>query len=290
MPDPSIAEKAKRPLEGCRVGISISESEELATFGLTPDAINIVTVDLARRIMALGGSVLLGHDWRTGGVMEAVARFAISYAGQNASPEQPLIINYLAEPDRPNLSAADRITFETIASLETFSWAKIPRDALDIHFEKAAAASPGLVAERDLQAWRGIVAEAGKPSDDPLHQRRLDLTAMRYYLAEKCDVRIVLGGKTLGYQGLAPGIVEEAWCQLCLGKRLIVCEGMGGAALGISQPETKPARAMLEDTKHPLAKTFLEALYARKGREESTVKVVKGLHVEAILRSLLPQV
>jgi hypothetical protein len=275
MSTPSSPVKTARPLEGCRVGISISESEELSSYGLTADAINVITVDLARRIMALGGSVLLGHDWRTGGVMEAVARFAISYAGQNASPEKPMIVNYLAQPDQPSLSESDRVTLEGIAEFASISWARREPEIMQ-----------GLAGKQGDAMLRSIRETAMGLSRDPGLVRKLDLSAMRYFLADKCDVRIVIGGKTMGYQGLAPGIVEEAWWQLLLGKRLIVCEGMGGAALGLLHPDSPQALRMLRDEAHPHARSFLEALFSR-GRQG--VKVIENLQVEAILRALLPR-
>ena len=68
-----------RPLEGMAVGISISEADDLASTGVTRDDINLVTVELCRRIVASGGQVVLGYQWRPGGIMEQVTRFAQAY-------------------------------------------------------------------------------------------------------------------------------------------------------------------------------------------------------------------
>jgi hypothetical protein len=86
--DSQVAEVTPRPLEGRRIGISISESDDLPALGLGNEIVNTLPVDLARRLIALGASVALGHNWRTGGVMEAVARFALSYKIQSGATEQ----------------------------------------------------------------------------------------------------------------------------------------------------------------------------------------------------------
>jgi hypothetical protein len=94
-----------RPLAGLTIGISISEAQDLAEQGLVPADVNSVTVELCGRLVALGAGVLLGHQWRLGGVMEAVARMARTYQGQFS---KPIIDNFLAWPDLAVLSIADR--------------------------------------------------------------------------------------------------------------------------------------------------------------------------------------
>jgi hypothetical protein len=96
-----------RPLTGLAIGISISEAEAplLSNLGLTAADINQVTVELCRRLVSLGAQVVLGHQWRPGGVMEAVARFAQVYQPESRTP---IIHNYLAFPDRAALSPQER--------------------------------------------------------------------------------------------------------------------------------------------------------------------------------------
>lgn len=99
---------SSRPLRGISIGFSISESEDLADYGLDPGHINTVTVELCRRFIALGAKVVLGHQWRPNGVMESVARFAQNYHGGGESGEGPIIHNYMAWPDRAALTEAER--------------------------------------------------------------------------------------------------------------------------------------------------------------------------------------
>jgi hypothetical protein len=104
----------QRPLSGCILGISISESEDMRKHGFRPDEINSITLELCRRFVALGASVVLGHQWRPNGVMDSVTRFARAYIGE-ADRQDPIIQNFLAWPDRAALSEIDRKDLESKA-------------------------------------------------------------------------------------------------------------------------------------------------------------------------------
>jgi hypothetical protein len=97
--------RISRPLSGLTLGISISESEDLEIRGFTRGDVNLVTVALCRRLIALGAAVNLGHQWRPGGIMEAVVQFARTYQEDLSGP---IINNYLVFPERAGLSDEDR--------------------------------------------------------------------------------------------------------------------------------------------------------------------------------------
>jgi hypothetical protein len=106
----------RRPLADLRVGISISDAELplLRARGLTPADVNDVTVELCRRLVSLGAQVVLGHQWRPGGVMEAVAKFAQVYQPES---KDPIIHNFLAYPDHAALSAHDRQRLKGVVTI-----------------------------------------------------------------------------------------------------------------------------------------------------------------------------
>jgi hypothetical protein len=104
----SVTVPKTRPLEGMAVGISISEAEDLASTGFTPNDINLVTVELCRRLVALGAQVVLGHQWRPHGIMEQVTRFAQAYHFETGGSGQPIVHNVMAWPDKASLSDYDR--------------------------------------------------------------------------------------------------------------------------------------------------------------------------------------
>jgi hypothetical protein len=262
-----------RPLEGRRIGISISESDDLPALELGNEIVNGLTVDLARRLIVLGASVVLGHNWRTGGVMEAVARFALSYKSQSGPTEQPLIFNYLAFPDEPSLSESDRKELESIVSVRTIRWTDCEPDIFRAFGEASRPIDFGQYGKR-------IIVDLAKSSPQDL-RRGFDLAAMRFTLTQKCDTHLVIGGRTTDYQGLAPGIIEEAWWTILFGKKLVVCSGMGGAAGAIIAPDSPQAEKVMSDDFHPLAGAYLNDLYS------TAPSVVSELSVEAILISLV---
>jgi hypothetical protein len=106
-----------RKLEGMAIGISISEAEDLASTGFTPNDINLVTVELCRRLVALGAQVVLGHQWRPGGIMEQVTRFAQAYHMESGGSGEPIVHNVMAWPDRASLSDYDRGEFKDLVRI-----------------------------------------------------------------------------------------------------------------------------------------------------------------------------
>jgi len=265
----------QRPLAGRCIGISISESADLASFGFTVEAVNALTVDLARRLIALGATVALGHNWRTGGVMEAVARFALSFKDQSAAAEHPLILNYLAYPDIPSLSDADSRELATIVDIKFVRWQDQAISILETL--RHSDSYKGLSNRQDVGSL--LFAHA-----DNIHNgdmRPLELTALRFVLAQCCDVLLVIGGRTTGYQGLAPGIIEEAWWSACLDKQVVVCTGMGGAATAMTDSDSQQAQEVYKDTAHELAGAYLRDL--NTGRFSAQMAIASNLSAESIL-------
>jgi hypothetical protein len=262
-----------RPLEGRRIGISISESDDLPALGLSKEIVNELTVDLARRIIALGASVVLGHNWRTGGVMEAVSRFTLSYKSQSGTAEQPLIFNYLALPDEPSLSESDRKELDSVVSIGTVRWTDCEPDIFRAFSDVSRPIEFGMHCKR-------MIVDLAKSQGHDI-RRALDLTAMRFRLTQKCNIRLVIGGRTTGYQGFAPGIIEEAWWTALFGMKLVVCSAMGGAAGAILARNSPQAEKVMGDDSHPLAAAYLNDLYT------TTPTPVFDLSVDALLTQLV---
>jgi hypothetical protein len=97
-----------RPLQGIAVGISISEGGDLEKRGFKPSDIPLVTVELCRQMVALGAQVVLGHQWRPGGIMEQVKDFAQAYRAEFGGLRQPIVHSVLAWPDKATLSNHER--------------------------------------------------------------------------------------------------------------------------------------------------------------------------------------
>jgi hypothetical protein len=188
---------------GLVAGLSVSDpaEEELVRLGLSRLHIQHVFIEITRHILARGWSVSYGGDLRTGGYTEALFDLVRTYNPRDL-PGPDRVTNYLAWPNWLGLSASASAATANIAS---------------------TVRSP---------------TPEGAPQDLPARQDRtpehlawaaLGLTSMREQMTSDVDVRIILGGRGSGQQGLYPGLVEEAVVAIRSGVPLFVMGGFGGA-------------------------------------------------------------
>jgi hypothetical protein len=216
---------SERPLVGCVVGISISESEEMERLGFDRREMNRCVVRLSESLLGAGARLAFGHDWRPGGVMEAVAALAVRYFNLRRDEKgeplgEPPIINRVEWTREPFLWQERRVP----PSLAT---------------EHPPPVSPmARLLEGIVEAKRAPQPATG--SNEPADT----LTAMREELAGLCHLRICLGGKLTGYSGRKPGIIEEAQLTLARGRPVLASNIFGGAArvvvCGLSEFEVGP--------------------------------------------------
>jgi hypothetical protein len=201
-----------RPLVGCVVGLSISESDESAERGVPAWQVNRVTLQVVAALFGQGVGVIFGHDWREDGVMEAVHGFArqmqppVPLSGEEAAAAgQPLLRNLLPWPDEPRLPSDD---LERLASTLRVETAGLPIEL------------------------RGYQAEAlSRSPNDPLYRylRARGLTHLRRCLNDEAGARLCIGGRTSGSAGRFPGVIEEALLAIQSGKPLYLAGFLGGA-------------------------------------------------------------
>lgn len=197
-----------RPLAGCRIGLSISAASESDSLGIPASQVNRITLQLAAGLLGQGASVVFGHDWREDGVMEAVHGFAQQIRGPLPAENQPaLLTNILPWPDAPKLNAEQR-----------------ERLRGTLRVQAAPPPPPELLKRLDAA-----------PKDINLNKqaRFIALANLREELAEVTDARICLGGRTSGYQGVWPGVIEEALHTAKAGKPLYLSGLLGGATAGL---------------------------------------------------------
>lgn len=202
----------KRPLVGCVINLSISESDDSTKRGFPSWQVNRVTLQLVAALFGQGASVAFGHDWREDGVMEAVYSFArqmqppIPLQGVDAASEgQPLLRNLLPWPDSPHLPERD---LERLSSTLRVESAGLPEE-LRASDDEARRAEPADALYRYVRA-RG-------------------LTFLRHRLNDDCHVRLCLGGRRAGAAGRYPGVIEEALLAVKENKPLYLAGFLGGA-------------------------------------------------------------
>lgn len=237
----------QRPLVGCIVNLSISESDDSAQRGFPLWQVNRVTLQVVSALFGQGASVVFGHDWREDGVMEAVYGFARQVQppvplspADTAAEDQPLLRNLLPWPDKPLLPERD---LEQLGATLRVESAGLPKELLAFD-EKARQAEPNSALYQYIRA-RG-------------------LTFLRHRLNEACHVRLCLGGRRSGFAGRYPGVIEEAFLAVTDKKPLYLASFLGGATEQVV--DAIEGKQMTDDFCHS---TSLQDLYKAPPVKES---------------------
>jgi hypothetical protein len=239
----------QRPLAGCVINLSISESDDSPQRGFPLGQVNRTTLQIVAALFGQGASVVFGHDWREDGVMEAVYGFARQVQApiplspdQAAADEQPLLLNLLPWPDKPYLPERDLEQLSSTLRVET---AGLPKE---------------------LQAFDGEARRAGPNNGLYQYVRARGLTFLRQRLNDASHVRFCLGGRASGYAGRYPGVIEEAFLAVKEKKPLYLAGFLGGATQQVVN--AIEGKQMPEDFCRP---TPLQGLY-----EKPVVKETDG--------------
>ena len=203
-----------KSLQGRAIGISISESDpgELQVLGLSNDHLQIAMLEIARQCLAQGAQLVYGGDLRPGGFTEDLLEL-VRYHNDALKKEFQPVTNYLAWPVKATLQIA---------------WAAQNKDAIKIEVQKPP---------EDL-VKAGLIPDSNNPgtiNDISAYVWARCLTTMREEMVQKTQVRIMMGGKTVGFKGKYPGLVEEALLTLQDQKPLFLLGGYGGVTRVIIQ-------------------------------------------------------
>ena len=166
------------------IGISISESDNLAELGYGVAHLNDAIIEIGRYILATGGKLAYGGDMRNGGFTELIFDLLAYYKGDKILQPNERFYSYLAYPISTTLS--EKKEAELIQN---------------VSFKKIAPPN-------DLQITN--TNEFLKPdSPENLYVWSRCLTKMREEMEATCDARIFIGGRTKGFKGKCAGILEE---------------------------------------------------------------------------------
>lgn len=258
-----------KPLAGLRVGISISESDDLEARGFTPSAMNRLTVRLNEALLAAGAILVFGHDWREDGIMDAICRSALWSSGYPDPDTPPPLLNLLPWPDATRVDHEVLLRLHQIVDIRS---AGLPEDLV--------REAPRAAEDRDLQRYL----------------RSRGLTHLRRRMTEECQARICLGGREGGYQGRYPGVLEEALLAFEARQPVYLVGVLGGVAEHLGRSILKlPNPRGRKDTSPPPPKeagTSLEDLYKEYGQRhrpfpESSDDSIFGLeHAWGVAREL----
>lgn len=197
-------------LKNVRLGLSASDSPDLARLGLDRRHFQLALGELARLVLAGGGTLAWGGHLQPDGLTPFLVDELIRYGRKD---EDALLICLAWWVHR-------EVPLSTI---------KATKDRLGLLGRVVCLDPTGAEIEQDIDR-----SEAPEPVVDPLEKQK-QLTAMRRYLIKHTQGRLMIGGKRSGFQGRQPGLVEEALMTLDAKQPLYLAGGFGGASADIAR-------------------------------------------------------
>ena len=247
-------------LKGMRVGISVSDSQDLERLGLSQAHAEMAIGEIARAVLIAGGHLVYGGRIKPSGftqyLIHEVARYGCDYAtGQFtlclAAPEHHKLSSHEYDEIDRELGAKGQIICLDQTGHEIQNSSKLKEDHL------------GYVS--DLETAQSY-------------------STMRQYMGTITDARVVIGGQLSNFVGSMPGIVEETMVAIKACQPVYISAGFGGAAALVAQrlkiddlnwaPADFPTRP--EDERIDLALYKLEEAVASSGWNATSCGLSKG--------------
>lgn len=196
-------------LSNVRLGISVSESTDLARLGLLEIHFRLALGEIARCVLVSGGRLAYGGHLEPGGYTVFLVRELERYARR----DRPLRI-CLAWTEHRKMTVAKLLE---------------EKDNLGLFGEIVCLDPEGKVVDPAANRPEGQVPEP----DEAV--RRKSLTGLRRYMTEHTQGRILIGGKREGFQGEMPGVLEEVLLSFQAKKPVYLAGGFGGVTSDIAQ-------------------------------------------------------
>ena len=210
-------------LIGVSIGISVSQSPDLARLGLTEAHFRLTLGEVARSMLVLGGGIAYGGHLEPGGYTV----FLLSELKRYGRKDRPFRICLPWSEHR-------RVPLSRLADLSKDLGLYARVDCLDPEgnpVDPAFGRTELPAAETDLT----VVARS--------------LTAMRTYMGNVTQGRVLIGGKRHGFQGVLPGLMEEALIAFEKGWPVYLAGGFGGVTLDIIRALNEENAAWLPESR-----------------------------------------
>lgn len=215
--------KSPAPLKGKLIGLSISDSPDLAERSMGQVHLEDAMVECARHLLVQGASLAYGGDLRPGGFTQILFELVRTH---NRAGTKERIHNFLSWPIHLRLDPG--------------AW----REYLDEIHDYRFPPPPDL----------GVDEKVFITPDDSQgrYAWARSLTLMRTEMTQKTSARVLLGGQITGFKGKYPGLLEEALLALHSGQPLYLIGGFGGCT-----------RLIIEALKGGTPDAFKEALQVK---------------------------
>lgn len=202
------------PLQHKKIAISISESEDLESLGMSVIHLKDSIIEFVRHILVQGGTIVYGGDLRNEGFTEKFSELSFQYRNKKDSHHFPFI-NFFAYPISCNLTPI----IEAEYGKNKVKIIKVqPNDNFNL-------------AERDYQFVPPFPVENA-------YLWAKCLTKMRIEMNHQIYARVLIGGRNEGFKGKYAGIIEEAHIALKTNKPTYLIGMFGGATLRIIEAIT----------------------------------------------------
>lgn len=198
-------------LRGRRIGLSASDSEDLARLGLLPEHLRQALRELARIVFVSGGTLAYGGNLDRDKFSWLLIDELRRYAGRDCGRLE-LWLSW-QEHRRRKLAELDEVR-EALGTYGTLR--AIGKDG-------ACLADPG--ASRAPRACPPIKSAV---------QLKAGLTHLRRHLTDGGYARLLIGGKRTDYTGDMPGLLEEVLMSLRGKQPVYLAGGFGGITLHIA--------------------------------------------------------
>ncbi len=189
-------------LEEKKIGISISETEDLSHLGLSIEHLEDAMVEFARHLLIQGAQLVYGGDLRKRGFTQILSELSFQYRDKTQYQKQCLF-NYSSYPIYLKFTNADELELKKNR----------------VKLVKVKPADSVKIVSKDFF------------SPDSYENKLYwadSLTKMRTEMSNFTDARIILGGITRGYSGAMPGLLEEVLIALRTKKPTYLIGSYGG--------------------------------------------------------------
>lgn len=211
-----------------RIAFSASIPEELSSYGVTDTHIERTVAEVAQLALIKGahltyaGTIGDNASCLTTSILDTIDRYQSleRYVRATGSPRCPGNVRHALTLTIPQCALTSEQRDAALRVEEKYP------ETVDV---KVIDINGTCTALRKARRWRDSIES---------RQHQQAFTAIRAHLPAFCDARIIIGGKLQhrdsqhprGFQGVLPGIIEEALATVRAGQPLYLAGGFGGAA------------------------------------------------------------
>lgn len=259
------------------VGISASESESASQLGYDTRQINRIVIRLSQYFLGQNMRVIFGHEWREDGVMQSIANYAQVVASQSN-----------ADAIEDGNSHADSVNLRDRVATRMINLTPVRREELSratVTAERECGEILKVLASNEVVQYVSEQACSSRDVDlscldgDSNREQGAILSALRHCLTMLLDpgCRICLGGRTRGFKGSEPGVIEEARLALTYKKPLYLIGGFGGATRQFGT-DHQYGGASYWETENGLSSEEKKSLFDTTDIERAVRLILRGIN------------